>query len=419
MSSSFLKRLALLSLLAIPTAWAQQNYFIPAAEVTAERNTNRELFTNSAFAEDSNAYKATFGARTGRVTPRSLTEVRPRIVLQEFPDREGVDPVELLLDLRHDYRTVKGRFSVIGRYRHQDTINTEFGNAVVDDDGDPTTPPVADDDSGIVFVGQTRQTFSLSPNVEYLFTQRWGLRGNLQYEAVRYEEVPVSDRVGYDSPRLEVSLLDKVGPRTSLTFGPYVAYYEADDNGLPSGGGLKTDTYGMRFGVEHEWSEVSQVVVSLLGERNESRCQCLVPLVSGSTTDWGLEVLGFRRTRVGSISYGIGRFLIPSTLGTRRKSDQIQFQYDRLFSEKLSFRGAVRLTRDEAVGISASGESGDRDRVRTELSLTRLMTPTWYIGGGYRFAWQDLSSLGGDQADNHGIFINVGYRGRDPRRDIK
>src|SRR5688572_13264212 len=111
MLSSFLKRAALLGLIVAPQAWAQQNYFVPIAEVSAERHSNRELAT-SAEPHESNAYKATLAARTGRATPRSQTELRPRLVFQEFPDQSGIDRLEYFLDVGHEYRTLKGRFEL-------------------------------------------------------------------------------------------------------------------------------------------------------------------------------------------------------------------------------------------------------------------------------------------------------------------
>jgi len=416
MSSSYLKRAALLSLLAAPTAWAEQNYFIPLVEVSVERDSNRELLPASQ-AEKNDAYKATLEARMGRGTPRSQTELRPRAIFQEFADRDGVDPLEYFLDLRHDFRTTKGRFSLTGSYAHQDTINAEFGNAVVDD-GDPTTPPppVGDDDSGIVFVGQTRQTYELTPTFQYVYTERVSLGGTFKYQAVRYGANVVSQRVGYDSPLAELALIYKTGLRTSVSFGPYASRYEADDDGLQGATSFVTDTYGLRLGLDHQWSELSTVSVGVRGERNETSCDCIVPLADDSSTEWGVEVLGVRKNRVGSVRYSIGRFLLPSTLGSRRESDQAQLQFDRPFSEKMGLRTALRLSRDQAIGSNLGDEK--RDRVRAELSLTRLLTPQWYLVGGYRFAWQDLGAAS-DAVDSHAVFLSVGFKGLDRRRGAR
>jgi hypothetical protein len=114
------------------------------------------------------------------------------------------------------------------------------------------------------------------------------------------------------------------------------------------------------------------------------------------------------------VRYSIGRFFNPSSVGSRTIKDQIRVQYARPLSPVMTFEGAVRLSREERVGET---QQRDRDRAIAELILTRQFTPTWYVSGGYRYVWQDLSGAGGE-ADNNGVYVTVGYRGLNSRTAI-
>jgi hypothetical protein len=129
--------------------------------------------------------------------------------------------------------------------------------------------------------------------------------------------------------------------------------------------------------------------------------------VQESVSDWGLQFTGYYRKRLATIRYSIGRFMRPSTFGTRTTTDQIRVQYTRPLTPLLTFDGAVRMTRDDRVDDTTRP---DRDRVLAELSLTRMLTSTWSISAEYRYTWQDLGGIGG-KADNNGVFIAVGYQG--------
>jgi hypothetical protein len=402
MSSSCLKSLAGLILVCAPAAaWTQQTYFIPDVQVSAERHTNRVLAADSAQQQDSSVYNATLAARLGRATPRSQTELRPRLVFQEFPDQTDVDRVDGFLDLRSSYKTLKGGFDLVGRYARQDVFTAELGEAAFDP-FDPDNPTSGD--TGLVTVRGTRTSYQLVPSFNHELTERLELEGTLQFDAVRYDSNIAGSKVGYDSPYLELAIVRELTPLSGLGIGPYASRYEAEDNSN------KTDTYGVVINYNHRWSEISRASVTLRVERDESTDPSgLEP--DSSSTAWGIEFTGYRRNQVGGLRYGIGRFLRPSTLGARREQDQFRIQYDRPFSAKSSFNTAIRLTRDQ--NISSDGGNDSRDRAFFDLGLSRQLTPTWYLSGGYRFIWQQLGADTGN-ANNHMLFLGVGYRGLQP-----
>jgi hypothetical protein len=382
------------------SSWGQQIYFVPTIEGTAEWNSNREL-TIPELEEESVNYRLNASALWGRRTGRSELELRPRVQLQEFPDREGIDPAEYFLDVRGVYHTLKSQTALFARYAHQDVYNAEYGDAAFDD-FDPDRADITS--SGIVFVGGTRETIEVEPSFRYEFTELLAVSGLLNYRMVDYADNFVEDRVGYDSPYAELMLIRTLGPVSEIAIGPYGARSEAEDDSN------ETDTVGVKARLGYKWSETVYFTAAAVYERNDVTEFTPIP-VTTSVGDWGLEFSGYYNRRLAGVRYSIGRFFTPSSVGARTIKDQVRLQYRRPLSPVVSFDGAVRLTREARVGDT---EQRDRDRAIAELALTRQFTPTWHVSVGYRYVWQDLAGPGGE-ADNNGLYLTVGYRGLNSR----
>jgi hypothetical protein len=386
------------------SSWAQQTYFVPTVEGTAEWNTNRELVTIPALEDESVNYRLNALALWGRRTERGELELQPRVQFQEFPDREGIDPVEYFLDVRGKHRTLKSDTAFFARYEHRDVFNAEYGDAAFDE-FDPDRSDITS--SGIVFVGGTRETIEVEPSFRYQFSQLTAVSGLINYRNVDYADNFVEDRVGYESPYAELMLIRTLGPVSEIAVGPYGAHSEAED------GSNETDTVGAKVRLGYKWSETVYFTAAALYERDDLTAFTPTP-VEESFGDWGLEFSGYYNRRLAGVRYSIGRFFTPSSVGSRTIKDQIRVQYARPLSPVMTFEGAVRLSREERVGET---QQRDRDRAIAELILTRQFTPTWYVSGGYRYVWQDLSGAGGE-ADNNGVYVTVGYRGLNSRTAI-
>lgn len=396
----------LMSLGAAPAAWAQQMFFVPQIETSAEWNTNRELTPVASQVDASAAYKVAAEARMGRRTQRSDLEFRPRITYQEFPDRGGIDPIEVFLDLRNQFRTLRGTYDLFTRFERQDTYTAEYGTARFDE-FDPTNPN--NEDSGIVLSGDTRKRFRVQPSMLYALTERTQIGTHINFDSQDYGRDIPGSRVGYDSQYIDVALIRQMGPTTEFSVGPYYDRYENDIGGTADG-------YGLVLGLSHEWSEVSSVDVLVRGEKSDNTdLTSLGTEVSESTTNWGIEISGRRRNRVGSVRYSVGRFLEPSSVGSRRESDTFRVQFDRPLSPRLGIFSALRYQVDRDIGQDETGVNfnNKRNRAYGELYLRGNMTREWYLAGGYRYAMLDQQSAFG-KGENHAVYISFGFQGMRP-----
>jgi hypothetical protein len=410
MSSSFRKgtrgltvlRLAALALLVgAPGVWAQQTLFLPGFESQAEWNSNRELSPSDK--ESRTGYRATLEARIRRLTPRSDTQLRPQISYQKVTGRSDLDSVEAKLDLRSRYNTLKGSLSTLGRFRRQDVFNAELGRASFDD-GDPETPD--DVESGVISGGITRTSAQLQPNFSYSVTERTDIEGSVRYDYVNYDSNLPRERVGYSSPSVDFQIVRELSERLRLGIGPYYSHYKADDDSSES------DSYGAMVNLRWKTSEVTRSTLRIRGERNKDID--LDPVrIEDTATAWGVEWVGVRENRVGSTEYRIGRFLQPTSLGGRREVDQFQVQLDRPLSHRTLLRGAIRYTRaNEISDLDTGGEGGGRDQAQGDFMLRHFFTESFFVSGGYRFAWVDREATG--SAENNSVFLSIGLRAKDP-----
>jgi hypothetical protein len=310
--------------------------------------------------------------------------------------------VELGLDLRAGYDSLKSQFTVRGRFRRRDTLNAEYGEASFDE-FDPTTARTGE--GGIVLVGTTRTDVSLNPQFTYRFSDINSITGGVGYEKREYDIPPTVNRVGFDSQDVELWLNHVVNERLQFSAGPYLSFYEADD------GSNDTDSTGAQANFRFASSQVSTLDLRVRVERSDVT-QFFPVRAESSETVWGLEFSGVRRLTVGDFRFSVGRFLQPSAIGGRGEADEIRLQYNRPFSARLQLLTAARYSRDQRVDGLGLGD--DVKRTRFDSTLRWLWTPSWYLSGGYRYALQDAASERGS-ADDHSLFLSVGYNGLDAR----
>ena len=395
----------LLSLAAAPAAWAQQTYFIPNVETSAEWNTNRELQPDDSRKDSSSAYRGTAEARWGIRTPRSETVLRPRVTYQEFPDRSGVDPLNFSTDLRSEREGLRASYELFSRYEQEDTYVAEYGEATFDPN-DPNNGP--DGDTGIVFAGDTRKRFRFEPSVDYKLTELTKVGARVKYDTQDYERDLTGSRVGYDSEHIDLELIRQMGPRTQISFGPYYDNYKSDLDDKSKG-------YGAIAGWRRNWTEFSDSAVSIRAEHTDvTDVTRAGAIVEGTSTNWGLEFNGRRRDELGTLRYSVGRFLAPSSLGGRLQSDQVRVQYDRPLSPRTTVSGAARYNKDSRIGGDGLADDfPDRTRVYAEFYLRNYLTREWYLTGGYRYGMLDNGSTFGT-GQNHAIYLTVGFQGLTP-----
>ena len=391
--------------LVLSTAEASDTYFLPAASVGPEYNSNRNMSPDASTAKSVEGYTAIAEAIFGVRTPRSSSELRPRIRYQAFPSYREYNRTEGSLDLKSEFRSERSEFTVFGKYSRQDAFTADFVN-VGFDPFDPNPPPTAD--SGNIKVAETRTRAELRPSFVYRWNATTGVGADFQVQDMRYSAAVPLDKRDFDNWQGNLNFLHRVSPQTELSVGGYVGRFETKD-GLD-----KTDSVGALLDLSHNWSRENSSALALVVERNKAEFLGPVPS-EATTTDWGLQFSTLRRGQVSRLRFAIGRQLTPSGSGGRASRDEIRAQYDRNLSQRLVFASALRAFQQRALSEKNANSSSNRDVATVELSLNWAVTPTWFLSGGYAYNWQDVVSTSGS-ASNNRVFATFGYRALDPTR---
>jgi hypothetical protein len=385
--------------LPVSMAWGAQTYVQPRVDVRVENNDNFDLDPNGTPEGDIYGFIVDAQTLVGIFTERSETSVRPRLKFQEYPDRDDLQRIEAFLDLRSRYNWERSEFLMIGRYALQDSYNVETPDGVFD----PLDPNFGNNaDSSTVLVGETRQRLQLNPTYDHSLTERVKLGVGLNYETVSYDaDVGEPTRIDYDFTVVDGSLSWALSPQSKVGVGAYASQFKADDDSE------ETDAYGGGVGYSYNWSEVTGVEARLFYESNDVTVKEPVR-IEESTSGWGGSLTAYHKLEVSDWRFAISRTYIPTGDGGKSESDLLRLQYNRSFSERLSFLGAARYEMRNA--LTETGGGDDRDYARVDLSLNYYFTQTWYVQGGYSYTWLDRQTTAGD-ADNNRLFVSVGYQG--------
>jgi hypothetical protein len=269
-----------------------------------------------------------------------------------------------------------------------------------------------------VTTGISRESYEVDPGFVYNFTPRFDIEGDLRINGVHYSQQQGGAYVDYTSPFVGLTLNYDLSQRSSIGAGPYYTRYEQSGSGFLSTGGTTpieigtntTDTSGAQASYLYKTSDVTRMTLTVRIENNHIN-------TFGSPTQsietWGVEWVGTHKFQVGNIQFAVGKFLEPSSIGGRVSLEQVRAQIYRPFTPRLSFTGAVRVTRTDLVGAALQDLVPTEHRTNAEGYLRYEITRRWYVTGGYIFARS--RDLGQDNlAYSNGAMITFGYQGLEP-----
>jgi hypothetical protein len=388
--------LGLLAPAVAPLAWSQEQAFVPRIEATAAWDSNRLL---SDRAQSGETYDGLLSVDWYRLSPRNDFEIIPQLTLEESSFK-ALDTWQAQVDFREHYLMQKADLLVTGQYYRQDAYNSEYGEALFNPLNPESPDPVG---SGVVVTGITRTSYQVAPTLNYSFTPRLGADVDLKMAAVRYSTDIAGALVSFNAPSAQADLNYGLTQRTDASAGLFFTQYDPTQDDA-----LKSNSYGFQLGARHAWSQETRTSLELQIGRNVVD----EPFGAKKTaTAIGVQWNGSAKWQTSSITYRIGRFLEPSSLGGEIAVSQIRVQYTKAYTQRLSFTGALRAAR-----IDQLGETGtNRTRIYGQLFAHYAITRNIYMSAGYNFGWQQIPAET-HTSDNHGAFFTLGYQGNEPAR---
>lgn len=372
----------------------------PRADMEVQTNDNFNLAPEGEDAIDTLGYIADAEVLIDIANPRGSTSLRPRLRFQEYPDHdEDLERVESFFDLVSDYRWERSTFVLDASYSRRDVYNTETlgGEFDPDNPGSPDNP-----EAGSLTTGETRELFVVRPNFEHRLTERVSLGIGAQYQVARYDaDNDAPTKSDYDYYGAGAYLKWALSQRSDVSVGGYSSLYETTDNTE------EADAIGVEVSYAHRWSETDGIELTAFYEEND--ITEFVPVrTEENTSDFGGSITAFRKLEVSTWRLVAARRFLPTGDSGKQTLDSIRLQYDRSLSQRLEFRGAARL--ESRSGLGTIGAGTERDYARADVSLRWFATPTWFVGGGYTYIWQDREN-DPTSAGNNRFFVNFGYRG--------
>ncbi|MGE0114254.1 MAG: hypothetical protein AB7T07_05150 [Steroidobacteraceae bacterium] len=395
---------SLVSGMAVTSALAADGYFIPEIELNAQHQSNPEMYSDNT--SSATGYLANASGIFGLRSPRSVTELRPRVVYNEYSNRKDLRQVNEYADLNSQFTSLRGELNLIANYARENSYAAQRTSAVYDT-FDPNDPTV-DATGRISLISETRTRIQARPSFIYRFSERMGADIGAFYQAVNSNADSSGSTVDYRDVEGYGSLFWSWTPQTQFGAGVYGTKYQTDD------GSDVTTGRGVSFQLDQKWSKTFSGMLAFNLEKTKVVHDDHVGALEEETfNSWGAEFNLRRKSQLGDLRFNLGRTFSPSSGGARTTLDQIRLQYYRSFKPRLAYLIAVRGFRNREQGVVAAASNNARDYATGYLQLTWDMTRTWYLTGGYAHYWQKYVVSEAKSQDR--VFtLGIGYRGLGP-----
>jgi hypothetical protein len=378
------------------SAEAEQIFFQPRAEVGAEVDSNRDLVTTGN-TTTSEGYTGLAGATWGISTPRSDSTLRPELAYSDYPNVHE-NYLRTTFDGNSQFHSERGQLSLAAQFDRRSTYSSELAPAQFNpvNPNLPTTP-----ETGRISTDTTRSIVTLVPNYTYDLTQRlnWNLTGT--YQDMLYTGTYADLYSSYDYYRGGTSLGWAFDPRLDTSLGVFGSRNTAkNDSGSVNSGGVTLD-------FNYKWSKLFNGRLELTGEHDST--SFLKPIMAKEgTNSAGATFTMLHKGEISTVQLSAGRTFTPSGSGGTFQADQLQAQYNRDFSPRLSLEAAGRAIR--YTSLSSIYASSRYDYVNIEAMLRWMVARTWYVKGGAEYYHEKFAGSVGP-ANNGMLYAGFGYEG--------
>jgi hypothetical protein len=378
-----------------PAAPAAEFYVQPTATLTAENDSNIDLDTGGG--PTVQGYLASLSALTSIISPNSDSTFLTRVDYRDYPKDRSDDRVEAYLDFRSDYATQRSRWSINGSVDRRDEFNAELSSALFDtvNPVQPTNPT-----TGRVVNGETLTVVTLQPSYRYQFTPI--ISGGLSGVYQRVDYTPTESFLeSFDYYLGQASLNWTMSQRSEWSIGAYGAHYDAVHVDSEATG------TGIKASLDSSWTPLLSTSASVLYQHTT------IDMTFPEILDTHVNLNAVYKSQLNQYRFSLGRMITPSGGGGVYVNEQVQLQYTREWTERLSFTGAVIGIKSSE--LPANVNQDDRRYLQTVVEAKWMIRPTWFLQGGYQYTWQKYD-LVPDGAANNRIYIRVGYQGLNPQR---
>jgi hypothetical protein len=260
----------------------------------------------------------------------------------------------------------------------------------------PTTP-----ETGRISSDTVRTLITAVPSYTLDLTQRlnWSVSGTVQ--SVDFTGTDAKAYIPYDYALGGTSLTWAFNPLLGVTLGVFTSRELAkDDSG-------SVDANGVSLAFAYKWSTQFTSRLELTGERDNSEIVNPVDIRSTSTGAGATYTTAWQG-QLSKLQLSVGRTFTPSGAGGTFRDDQLQAQFSRDLTQRLSFTAAGRFI--NATSVSGIYAADNYNYVNATAGLKWMLTRTWHVGGGVEYYHEHFVPPVGS-ANNAMVYASVGYQG--------
>ncbi|MGD0502376.1 MAG: hypothetical protein ABSD02_06525 [Steroidobacteraceae bacterium] len=384
------------ALLAAAPVLAAEYYVQPTASIAAENDSNLDLNPGGMHAVQ--GYMGDAAALFSISTPESDTSIRPHIDYRNYPTDSADNRLEEYLDLNSYYKSQRSKASVYFGFERRDEINAELNAAFYNPYGPvlPTNP-----ETGRTINGATRTSYILMPDYSYGLTPLTAVGVSAIVQQFQYSPTNTYDAIDFRYFQAKAYLRFALDQKDDMTVGAYGSKYQAtefDSTATAGGVSLQLDT---------NWSPLLTTTASVQYQHTTVE-DSLPTLFKTTVSPWGANVAVTYKVAASQFRLNGGRVITPSGGGGIYVNDQVQLQYERDFTQRLSLTAAAVALRNHGVTSNVSGD--DRTYVRPVVQVKYLLTQTFSVQGGYQYMWEKYQ-INPDGALNNRVYIQFTYQG--------
>lgn len=380
-------------------AGAAEFYYQPIVTLSSAYNSNIDLDTTTR--RTAVGYYADAATNIGIATPQSDTLLQPRVLYNYYPSLVGRNRLEAFLNANTRYSWQRDKFNMYAFFDHRDDVNAEQPGATtnpVNPDVGNTTPT-----TGQVLVGTTRNYLILDPTYTHLVTPLSSIGFAGEYQRMDWSPSDTAGHLNFNYYQGRLFFAKTVDLRTDFQIGAYGSRYQAGAINSHSTSG------GLQFNGGYNWTQVLRSTLTVQWQRTKF-VENAQRVFNETNDPWAATFTTVYKEQASAYSFSFGRTIYPSSAGGLYTTDQVRGQYDRDYTQRLHFTGAVRYFRDR----STTGVVGDntRDYATGTVRLQYMMTQFIFVATSYSYTYQKYR-IDTNSASGHFVSLAFGYRGLD------
>lgn len=233
-----------------------------------------------------------------------------------------------------------------------------------------------------------------NPYIEYELSERTTVQFDYVYSSLDYRNADQTDLEDSQTNAVRLELRQRVTERDLARFRVGAARMDPETSS-------NSDAYQATGGWEHRFSEETGISADA-GASYRDR---------DGETDVGFvfTVRGFRRTEVGDMFVQVQRSLTPTGFGELSETDRLTLGMRRNLSD------TVQLTVNGDSYSASNSDGNDRSYISVGPQIRWMFSPSFSLGGTYRYAWADREGEPGGAASGNSVGVFIEYR---PGREI-